>query len=112
MEAYRACADLELRPTASTELSKVARETDALKRWFGWLAPFVCARLGRALGLADVDALGPRLFEHAARVSVTATHLDVYFGLAALPVEIRLAGIDRDPGWVPAAGRYIAFHYE
>ncbi|HEY6190254.1 MAG TPA: hypothetical protein VIW80_21560 [Pyrinomonadaceae bacterium] len=112
MEAYRDGADLELRPAASSEWSQAARETDALKRWFGWLAPFVFARLRRALGLANGDALAPLLFEHAARASVTATHLDIYFGLASLPVEIRLAGIDRDPGWVPAAGRYIAFHYE
>jgi hypothetical protein len=25
---------------------------------------------------------------------------------------VRLAGLDRDPGWVPAAGRRVAFHYE
>ena len=26
--------------------------------------------------------------------------------------EIRMAGLDRDPGWVPAAGRVISFHFE
>lgn len=112
MEAYRECADLDLRTDASTELPEIAREADALKRWFEWLAPFVCARLRRALGLAADEELARLLFERAARVRVSATHLDVFFGLAELPVEIRLAGIDRDPGWVPAAGRYIAFHYE
>jgi hypothetical protein len=112
MEAYKGCADFELRWDSSQALSQVAREADALKRWLGWLAPYVRARLGRAFGLAVDDAPAQFLFEHEARVRVSATHLDVFFSIAALPVEIRLAGIDRDPGWVPSAGRYIAFHYE
>jgi hypothetical protein len=28
-----------------------------------------------------------------------------------LPLQIRFAGLDRDPGWVPAAGRFITFHF-
>ena len=36
---------------------------------------------------------------------------DLTLSLADLPIELRLAGLDRDPGWVPAAGRYIAFHF-
>jgi hypothetical protein len=47
-----------------------------------------------------------------ARVSVTTTHLDVVMALSDLPVEVRLAGLDRDPGWVPAAGRSVAFHFD
>jgi hypothetical protein len=43
---------------------------------------------------------------------VTATRLNVTFELARLPLAVRLAGLDRDPGWVPAAGRYVAFHFE
>jgi len=43
---------------------------------------------------------------------VTPSRLDLHFSLAGHPLEIRLAGLDRDPGWVPAAGRTIAFHYE
>ena len=73
--------------------------------------PYVRARLQRALGLADADELGAPLCAHQARVYVTATHLDVALALEALPIAIRLAGLDRDPGWVPAAGRYIAFHF-
>jgi hypothetical protein len=45
-------------------------------------------------------------------VTVTATHLDVFFSLADLPIAIRLSGLDRDPGWTPAAARFIAFHFE
>jgi hypothetical protein len=37
--------------------------------------------------------------------------MHINFALAELPIEIRIAGLDRDPGWVPAAGRFIAFHF-
>ena len=112
MEAYRVCANSELRQDSSPALTEAACERDAMARWLGWLMPYVCARLRRALGLGADEAVAPLLCEHAARVRVSATHLDVFFSLPELPIEIRLAGIDRDPGWVPAAGRYIAFHYE
>ena len=49
---------------------------------------------------------------HRARVLLTDTHLDVFLSLEELPIEIRIARLDRDPGWVPAAGRYIAFHFQ
>jgi hypothetical protein len=29
-----------------------------------------------------------------------------------LPLSIRLAGLDRNPGWVPASGCDIRFHFE
>ena len=40
------------------------------------------------------------------------THVDVMFSLAELPIELRLSGLDRDPGWIPAADRVVAFHYD
>jgi len=36
----------------------------------------------------------------------------LFFALAGLPIELRIAGLDRDPSWVPAAGRFINFHFE
>jgi len=42
---------------------------------------------------------------------LTDVHLDIFFTLAEHPLELRLAGLDRDPGWVPSAGRYVRFHY-
>jgi hypothetical protein len=80
-------------------------------RWLGWLMPYVQVRLQRALGLAHVDEVGGLLCAHQARVYITATHLDVALALETLPIAIRLSGLDRDPGWVPAAGRSIAFHF-
>jgi hypothetical protein len=83
-----------------------------LSAWLAWLMPLVRARLQRALGLDRVDDLPSLVCEHRASVRVTTTHLDVTFSLAKLPIAIRLSGLDRDPGWVPAAARFIAFHYE
>lgn len=84
----------------------------ALETWVGWVAGYVKARLRLALGVGEGRGLGRLVCEQDARVAVTASHVDVHFRLAALPIEVRLAGLDRDPGWVPAAGRYVAFYYE
>ncbi len=83
-----------------------------VERWLRWLIPYVRVRLQRALGLVEADDVGRILCEHTARISLTATHLDIEFSLAELPIEVRLSGLDRNPGWVPAAGRFIAFHFE
>jgi len=50
--------------------------------------------------------------EHGARVRLTETRLDVFLSLDELPIAVRLARLDRDPGWIPAAGRHIAFHFQ
>ena len=47
-----------------------------------------------------------------ARVVQTLVRIDVYFSLNDHPIEIRMAGLDRDPGWIPAAGRYVSFHFD
>lgn len=83
-----------------------------LERWVGWLAGYTRARLRRALGLTRDDDPARVLCEYEARVDVTATRVDVVYELKRLPLEVRVAGLDRDPGWVPAAGRFVAFHFE
>jgi len=52
------------------------------------------------------------LLRRPGRVRLSATRLDVHFDLASHPLAIRAAGLDRDPGWIPAAGRHVAFHFE
>lgn len=81
-----------------------------LRAWLDRLTPYIRARLRQALGAAAAKDLCP-IFAGRATVVVTATHVGVFQGLADLPLEIRIAGLDRDPGWVPAAGRFIAFHF-
>lgn len=89
-----------------------APPAQSLEAWVGWLTGLVRERLRLALGVGDVQEVARVLCEQEARVVVTASHVDVHFRLSGLPIEIRLAGLDRDPGWVPAAGRFVAFHYE
>ena len=80
-----------------------------LARWSARLAAYAEARLRVALGEDDVESL---LFRKRARVFVTPTHVDVVLSLAELPLEVRFAGLDRTPGWIPAAGRFVSFHFE
>jgi hypothetical protein len=83
-----------------------------LRRWLSELIPDVRDRLARALGERDRQRVGPLLCVQRARVVTTATHIDVMFSLAELPIAVRLSGLDRDPGWIPAADRVIAYHYD
>ena len=75
-------------------------------RWLG----AATRRVRSALGAAAVDA--NTLCIRDSLVHVTDAHVDAVYALADHPLEIRIAGLDRDPGWIPAAGRYVAFHFE
>jgi hypothetical protein len=79
--------------------------------WLKNLAEYVRQRLFQALNLQTQRQIKRILFERSAKITVTATHLDVTFRLADLPLEVRLSGLDRNPGWIPAAGKYINFHF-
>jgi len=91
--------------------SRIARRRH-LRRWLSLLMPYVRARLRVALDLESQDDVATTLCCRNARVHASDTHVDIYFGLADLPLQVRFAGLDRDPGWVPAAGRFIAFHFD
>lgn len=80
-------------------------------RWFKVQMRTLRARLARALvetKLGDIPALVCR---HRAEVCVTASRVDVHLALAELPLGLRIAGLDRDIGWIPAAGRAVHFHF-
>jgi hypothetical protein len=87
-----------------------AQPESALSRWCGWLTSYARLRLARALARSP-DELGRTLCRLPARIHVSATHVDIVMALADLPLEVRLAGLDRDPGWLPGAGRTLAFHF-
>jgi hypothetical protein len=76
--------------------------------WLEQLAHILRARLALALGFDDL----PRLLVQPAQVFISSTRLDVHFSLVAHPLEVRLAGLDRDLGWLPAAGYAIFYHFE
>lgn len=67
--------------------------------------------LARALGLPADQAL-PLLLQQPARVWATDGELVVVFALQRHPVQVRLAGLDRDPGWLPSAARSLRFVFE
>ena len=100
--------------TLNSQLSAASSQlARPLQRWLDWLCGYLRARLPRALGFpAGSTAALTLLLQQSARVQTTATHVRVFFSLAQHPLEIRVAGLDRDPGWVPAAGRNFAFYYE
>lgn len=58
-----------------------------------------------------VDVWNPKLLAASGVVFATATHVDVHLPLNGVRVEVRLAGLDLDPGWVPWLGRVVGFHY-
>ena len=106
------CADPQL-STLNSQLSAASSQLAPLQRWLDWLCGYLRARLARALGFpAGSTAALTLLLQQSARVRTSATHVRVFFSLAQHPLEIRVAGLDRDPGWVPAAGRNFAFYYE
>jgi hypothetical protein len=84
----------------------------ALSRWTARINLYLQSRLARALGMDASPTVNAVVCCHSAMLACTTTRLDVHLSLADLPIEIRLAGLDRDPGWIPAAGRAIAFHFE
>jgi hypothetical protein len=75
-----------------------------------WLAATV-ESIRERLALAGIAAPSGVVRRYG-RVTTTPAHLDVSFSLAAHPIEIRIAGLDRNPGWIPAAGRHVAFHFD
>lgn len=107
MEFYDGRTWRELNRAAS--LARAA--SNRLERWLELLMPYIRARLDRALDISEDEDAGQLLCAQRARVLATATHMDIFFSLSEHPLKIRLAGLDRNPGWVPAAGRFIAFHY-
>lgn len=86
----------------------------AVRSWADWIArfaAFVRARLAAATGWSQGDA-AQRLLRVPARVCRSAEYLEVRMSLAALPIEVRLAGLDRDLGWLPAAGCDLRYHFD
>jgi hypothetical protein len=79
--------------------------------WFDAHVPEMRERLTAALGI-EPGQVGAFVSERHGRIRVTASQIEVAFELASLPIAIRLSGLDRNPGFVPAAGVSIAFVYD
>jgi hypothetical protein len=108
MRRYAGAARGDLQP-ARLRRDRSQGETD---RWVGLIAGYCRVRLQRALGARSARSAIRQLCDQQARVMLTASTLHVIFHLDDLPIEVRRAGLDRNPGWVPAAGRFITFSFE
>jgi hypothetical protein len=75
-------------------------------RWAACLALYLDARLRLSSGA------GLALLALPARVQTRDLDLSARFALDCYPIQLRIAGLDRDPGWQPAEGRSIAFVFE
>lgn len=84
----------------------------SLARWVGWVAGYVRERLRVALGARTATPAVHRVLKRTGTIQLSPGRVDVTFPLADLPVELRLAGLDRSPGWIPAAGRFLGFHFD
>jgi hypothetical protein len=75
------------------------------------------SRLTRALGtrLPAARRAGDPwrwLCQRPARLYLDTAWVDVHFALAQLDTDIRRAGLDLDPGYVPWLGRVVKLHYD
>lgn len=94
---------------ADRQFAAEAPPGDSLARWLRCIGGYIRARIARAMGRDDAAELLCRI---PGRVACTSTRVDVFYSLESYPIEIRLAGLDRDPGWIPAAGHYVAYHFQ
>lgn len=81
----------------------------ALNRWLISALPEVQTYLANRLECPEAIA---QFLTESATLYITRTHIDVCFSLEQIRLDVRLAGLDRDPGWMPELQRAIAFHYE
>jgi hypothetical protein len=84
-------------------------DAPALAAWVEKMSAELEERAAAALGVRELAV--PFLCTRPGRLALSPTRLDAIFCLAEHALSIRMAGLDRNPGWVPAAGRVIEFHY-
>ena len=53
-----------------------------------------------------------QLVHREGHVAITKTHLDVLFEPGITDSQIRIAGLDINPGWVSWLGKVVQFHYD
>jgi hypothetical protein len=101
-------------PVADLEHLRALHWPDALLTWLEFVVPGVRHRLARALGKAPGENWDPLhdIARCPGRVFLTDTHLDLSASLQSISVALRLAGLDRSPGWVAGLGRVILFHFD
>jgi len=88
-----------------------ARDFEMPDDWLDCHLETLNARLQLALGVERSSEIPGIVCRHHASIEVTASCVHVRLALCDLPLDVRVAGLDRDPGWIPAAGRAVVFHF-
>lgn len=88
-----------------------SRYPPLLARWLALALPFIGLRLRLALDLSDEVGLAEGLLWLPGQLYVTATHVDLAVSLEHISLPVRLAGLDRNPGWLPDFARVVTFHF-
>jgi hypothetical protein len=89
-----------------------ALPVQARARWMACLRLYLEARLAKALGAEDGAEAVAMLCRRPAHVVADDESVSVRFPLEDHPIAIRLAGLDRDSGWIPAARRVFRYVFE
>jgi hypothetical protein len=79
--------------------------------WFEEHLVVLEARIALAVNVPENEELRALVCRHEAGIEITAGTVHVFLSLRDLPLSIRIAGLDRDPGWIPAAGRDVRFFF-
>ncbi|NMT64983.1 hypothetical protein [Marinobacter orientalis] len=58
------------------------------------------------------DLWSPTLIRVPAELAYTPGHLDLYLDNSQVRLELRLAGLDLNPGWLPWLGTVVTFHFD
>lgn len=83
----------------------------AVRRWLAVVTPLLRQMLAAALSIETGDPAADLLLRRG-QLYVTSSHVDLVLPLAGVSLPVRLAGLDFDPGWLPAYGRVVQIHYE
>lgn len=83
-----------------------------LARWLVRVLPYLHHRLARVLRLEPGESLTDVLLRVRARLYMTSTHLDMVMSMESTSLRIRMAGLDRNPGWLRSFGRVVLFHFK
>ncbi len=83
-------------------------DPDRLAHWLWRYAASVRGRFAQAFDLPAIAA-GRFVIARPARIFASAGEIVVVHALDRHPVEIRLAGLDRDPGFLPSVGQQLSF---
>jgi hypothetical protein len=97
-------------PTAHGRVE--GRYRPLLARWLSLALPFIDWRLRAALHLPDDASLAEDLLLLPGQLYLTASQIDLVASLNRISLPVRLAGLDRNPGWLPAWGRAVYFPFE